>query len=63
MIEFTGRGEEGSVAVSVYLDSGGIGTLYVTLAQWDRLREHRRDGRASEGSGLQIVVEAHGAEA
>lgn len=59
MIEFLGAvAKHRKIKVEVVLDSVGVGTLKLDLHQWDRLREHRREGGPSLACGLQIVVEA-----
>ena len=63
MIEFEGQPNyDARVEVSVALDSETVGTLTMTLAQWDRLRQHRRDATTSERAGLAIHVHAVGAD-
>lgn len=59
MLEIIGRaGSGGEIIATVTLDAKHVGHITLTLAQWDRLRAHRRDAQTSERAGLQIVIEA-----
>jgi len=60
MIEFLGTiaTRKRRINVEVALDSIAVGTLHMNLDQWNRLREHRREGGPSLATGLQLIVEA-----
>jgi hypothetical protein len=58
MVEFVGKAGGRAISVEVLLDSRHVGSLMLTLGQWDRLRAHRREASASTLAGLTIAVEA-----
>lgn len=69
MLEFEGRVKESKIQtkdpdieVSVFLDSAQVGTINVTLDQWDRLRLHRTLTSAAITAGVAIHVYAEGSE-